>query len=173
LISVPRRVKGIDVVASSGHSAHSVSRRFRKPYQSSYGVPEGTLPYFLAYPLVIGDSDSPAPLNAVAEGYGQHSDDGWTAAPSSPAQILSAHKVVATAVQSREFVGPEGEDTITLIFKDGRPPEQIHNYILTRNTLYVGERHHPEIPVDQLDLIATAQVNRDLGVDFHLPGAAK
>jgi hypothetical protein len=56
-----------------------------------------------------------------------------------------------------------------LIFKDGRPPMQIHNYLLTRDTLFVGDRHPSEIPVDQLDLGETAKVNRAAGVDFRLP----
>jgi len=63
-----------------------------------------------------------------------------------------------------------GEDTVTLIFKDGRPAEKIHNYILTGTTLYVN--HHADIPVDELDLAATMKVNRDAGVDFHLPVSA-
>jgi hypothetical protein len=65
----------------------------------------------------------------------------------------------------------EGQETVTLIFKDGRPPEQIHNYLLTRTTLYVGDVPHRDIPTAQLDLAATAKVNHDAGVDFHLPVA--
>jgi hypothetical protein len=171
-IAVPRRVNGIDVGAFSGRSTHVGLRRYRSSYQPSYargtayGVTGGPLPYFLAYPVVIGDSDSPAPQTTVAEGYGQQPDEhAWPAAPSSPTRIAS--------VQSRQSVDLDSEDAVTLIFKDGRPPELIHNYILTRSTLYVGERHHPDIPVDQLDLVATAQVNRDAGIDFHLPDAHK
>ena len=58
---------------------------------------------------------------------------------------------------------------MTLIFKDGRPTLQIHNYMLTRTTLYVQDQHLREIPVDQLDLVAMAKVNQDAGVDFQLP----
>jgi hypothetical protein len=65
------------------------------------------------------------------------------------------------------------EDAVTLIFKDGRPPEQIHNYALTRTTLYVRDQHHRDIPVDQLDLAATAKVNHDAGVDFQLPATTR
>jgi len=46
---------------------------------------------------------------------------------------------------------------------------QIHNYLLTRDTLFVGDRHPSEIPVDQLDVGETAKVNRAAGVDFRLP----
>jgi hypothetical protein len=60
---------------------------------------------------------------------------------------------------------------VTLIFRDGRPAEQIHNYILTRSTLFVGDGQRREIPTDQLDLAATAKANQDAGMDFRLPDA--
>jgi hypothetical protein len=138
----------------------------------SFGFPGATLPYFLAYPVDIGDSDSPAQPDSVAEGYAQQTDEqGSPAIPSSPSQAASI--VLPASVQPRPSADSDSDDAVTLIFKDGRPPEQIHNYILTRKTLYVGERHHPEIPVDQLDLIATAQVNHDAGIEFRLPDARK
>ena len=43
---------------------------------------------------------------------------------------------------------------VTLVFKDGRPSEQIHNYLLTRTTLYVQDQHRRDIALDQLDLSA-------------------
>jgi hypothetical protein len=64
---------------------------------------------------------------------------------------------------------PTPEDAVTIIFKDGRPPEQIHNYALTRTMLYVRDRHHADIPVDQIDLAATKKANQDSGADFALP----
>jgi hypothetical protein len=67
----------------------------------------------------------------------------------------------------------ESEDAVTLIFKDGRPPEQIHNYALTRTTVYVirdGRRH--DIPVSDLDLAATERANHDAGISFQLPHTA-
>ncbi len=68
---------------------------------------------------------------------------------------------------------PLSEDAVTLIFKDGRPPEQIHNYVLTRTTLFVGDQRRRAIPTDQLDLVATARVNQEAGVDFQLPEAPR
>jgi len=58
---------------------------------------------------------------------------------------------------------------VTLVFKDGRPAEQIHSYILTRTTLYVRDQHHRDIPIDQLDLAATQRLNHDAAVDFQTP----
>lgn len=65
------------------------------------------------------------------------------------------------------------EEAVTLIFKDGRPPEQIHNYVLTQATLYIGEPHRRDIPIDQLDVVATVKANREAGVDFQLPGTSQ
>jgi hypothetical protein len=70
---------------------------------------------------------------------------------------------------ARPAPAPASEEAVTLIFKDGRPPEQIHNYLLTRSTLYVGDQLRRAIPTDQLDLVATAKANQEAGVDFQLP----
>ena len=66
---------------------------------------------------------------------------------------------------------PGAEAVVTLVFKDGRPSEQIHNYMLTSRTLSVLDQRRRDIPVDQLDLVATARVNREAGVDFSVPAA--
>jgi hypothetical protein len=63
----------------------------------------------------------------------------------------------------------ESGESVTLVFKDGRPSEQIHNYILSRTTLSVLDQHRQDIPVDALDLAATQKANREAGVDFRLP----
>jgi hypothetical protein len=57
---------------------------------------------------------------------------------------------------------------VTLVYKDGRT-EQIHNYMLTRTTLYVQDQQRREIAIADLDLDATAKVNRDAGGDFQIP----
>jgi hypothetical protein len=67
---------------------------------------------------------------------------------------------------------PSSADAVTLVFKDGRPPEQIHNYLATSKTLTVIDgNHHREIPVADLDVSATVKANRETGVGFQLPGA--
>ena len=60
-------------------------------------------------------------------------------------------------------------NAVTLVFKDGRPAETIHNYALTRTTLYVTDTRRREIPVASLDLEATEKANRAAGVQFQLP----
>jgi len=59
--------------------------------------------------------------------------------------------------------------SVTLVFKDGRPNEQISNYVLTSKTLSVFDLPRRDIPVNQIDLGATARVNREAGVEFALP----
>lgn len=66
----------------------------------------------------------------------------------------------------------ENPETVTLIFNNGQPPEQIQNYLATSTTLTVidGTRHR-DIPVAELDIPATIKANHAAGVDFSLPAA--
>ena len=61
---------------------------------------------------------------------------------------------------------PSSAPPVTLIFKDGRPPEQIYNYLLTANTLTVLDQNRRDIPVSQIDVDATAKANLQAGVTF-------
>lgn len=61
------------------------------------------------------------------------------------------------------------EDAVTIVFKDGRPSEQIRNYALTRTALYITTGHVRTIPIDQIDIFATEAINEKAGLDFHLP----
>ena len=63
---------------------------------------------------------------------------------------------------------------LTLVFNDGRPPEKVNSYVLTGTSVFIAENGHQRvIPVADLNLRATIQQNREAGVDFELPGAAK
>jgi len=143
------------------------ARRYRRPYLSIYGagVPNVVPGWLGAYPFGYSDTtssdDSQTSQNSAAEG----SD----AQPAEPYQPPPLEPYQPSSDLSRPSPAPGSEVTVTLIFKDGRPPEQIHNYLLTRTTLYVGDPYHRDIPTSQLDLAATAKVNHDAGVDFHLP----
>jgi hypothetical protein len=154
------------------------SSPFRRPYYShyrpiyyGYGVPIWAPPYFLSSPGDAGYDDSDTAENTGSPGYDSPGYDDqadnqepppWPGVPyaAPPARPSSAR-------------ASDNEETVTLIFRDGRPPEEIHNYILTRGTIYVGDQYHRQIPIDQLDLGATVQVNRDLGVDFRLPNGSR
>jgi hypothetical protein len=102
---------------------------------------------------------------ATPENYVEQPSAQYQPAPEEPAQPSTA--------AFAQTVSPTLYDSaaVTLVFKDGRPPEKIHNYALTRTTLYVTDTHHREIPVADLDLAATEKANRVAGVSFQLPHA--
>jgi hypothetical protein len=79
--------------------------------------------------------------------------------------------VPAPSAPQMQYV-PGSSDTVILIYKDGRPPEQIQNYLATRSTLTIldGGRRRT-VPLSDLDLTATIRANRQTGVDFRLPTA--
>jgi hypothetical protein len=139
------------------------------PYRA--GIPYvvagyGLGPYFPGYPDYGGSDDSAAtPGNASDDASG-----GYDAEPPDQGQLGPYQP---TSDMTRPAPVPPSEEAVTLIFKDGRPPEQIHNYLMTRTTLYVGDQHHNAIPMDELDLVATAKVNQDAGVEFQLPNASR
>jgi hypothetical protein len=68
---------------------------------------------------------------------------------------------------------PASEAPVTVVFKNGRPPERIHNYLLTPTMLMVLDQHRQDIPVDQIDLNATARLNLEAGVEFSLPSRSQ
>jgi hypothetical protein len=76
------------------------------------------------------------------------------------------------APESRVPSTAANPETVTLIFNNGQPPEQIQNYLATHTTLMVfdGTRRR-EIPVAELDVPATIKANRAAGIDFSLPAA--
>jgi hypothetical protein len=155
--------------------------RYRRPYsrsytfRSGYGVNGWVAPGYLGYldSGLYDDSSAGAPQPDYPDSY----EDAAPAPPSEQAENEPEDR--PAPVFRRAYVRPQPEpdpapDTaVTLIFKDGRPSEQIHNYMLTRTTLYVQGQHLRQIPVDQLDLDATSKVNMDAGIDFRLPSAAR
>jgi hypothetical protein len=116
-------------------------------------------PYSLGYPDDSDYGDLPVAPSDASGGY-----DGQPAPP---------YHYQPASDQSHLSPAPGSEDAVTLVFRDGRPPERIHNYLLTRTTLYVLDQHHRNIPTDLLDLAATANVNHEAGIDFQLPGTPK
>jgi hypothetical protein len=66
---------------------------------------------------------------------------------------------------------PDPQPATTLIFNDGRRQIQVHNYALIGDTLYgLDTGANQEIPLSELNLRATIEVNRKAGVDFAVPG---
>src|ERR1017187_1801733 len=160
--------------------------RYRRPYLPAYGLGFGygssgwwdtNYPgYFDSglYGSSYDDSDSgyAAPAAAPADaapapyypgGYGPQPTEQAEAGPDSDYR----------PVYQRPQPEPAPENAVTLVFKDGRPTEEIHNYMLTRTTLYVQGERLREIAVADLDLAATEKANREAGVVFRLPDGGR
>jgi len=147
-------------------SAYSGTHSYRRPYFWPRPVgPYTAWPGWVSlgypgYPDTASYYD-PASLPSYAGPYDSQ--------PPYETQAPPAYSSSAPANVSPSSPAPQEGEAVTLVFKDGRPSERIHNYLLTRTTLYVRDQHHRDIPLDQLDLAATQKVNRDAGVDFQLP----
>ncbi len=82
------------------------------------------------------------------EGYAAPVGDAGSAAPAVPDQFL------------------------TVIFKNGRAPIKVRNYLMTAKALTdLDSQHYEQIPLDQIDLAATERLNSAAGIDFQVPGA--
>jgi hypothetical protein len=123
------------------------------PDDSSYGDQSQSSP---AYQDV--NAQAPPPDNGYDESYGQ--------APPPPRAAYQQQAPPPAAI-------PDQPET-TLLFKDGRPPQQVQNYAVTSTTLYVldGERRRA-IPLDEIDVPQTEKTNRDAGLDFEIPAGAE
>ena len=158
--------------------------RYRQPYLPAYGAGFGYGASgwwdanYPGYDFDSGFDESPyddsgyndsgyaAPAAAPADAAGYY-PGGYGPQPTEQAEAAPPSDY--RPVYQRPQPEPAPEDAVTLVFKDGRPAEEIHNYVLTRTTLYVQEQRLREIAVADLDLAATEKANREAGVDFRLP----
>jgi hypothetical protein len=166
----------------SGGGSHSLARPnnyrhgagyYRRPYplRYPYGVPYIGAGWISAndwgYPDSTPYDNSDAASNYASEYAAPPADQ---ESPPSVAPPYSNYVEPPHDTESPHVAPPPAnEDAVTLIFKDGRPLEQIHNYAMTRTTLYVLDARHRDIPLDQLDLVATKKANHEAGIDFSLP----
>jgi hypothetical protein len=132
-------------------------------------------PGWLGYPYTIdpgffdwGDSDNSAYDQAGAapdypapeyppfypgEDYGRPGDEPAAAGPAFPAAP---------------------EQPLTVIFKSGRAPMKVQNYMMTATVLTdLDPQHYEQIPLDQIDQAETLRVNSAAGVEFQVPGASR
>ena len=72
--------------------------------------------------------------------------------------------------QPREEEGDAVGPATALVFRD-QHVEEVRNYAIAGGTLWVLNDHQAgkKIPITQLDLVATAKMNDDRGVDFQVP----
>jgi hypothetical protein len=103
-------------------------------------------------------------------GYGMNSN-APSPYPAQDAAPADQQPAAPEPTPSRQSYGaaPLRQSTITVIFKDGRPPEQIHNFLLTSTTLTVLDQHYREIPLKDVNIAATEATNRAAGVEFRVP----
>jgi len=150
-----------------GHSHPAPGNGHRSYYSRGVYLVPGWLNYGYGYGYA-GDSgyyeDQAPASDANAEAPLPDAGDQEAYAPLPPRPTYQAEGSSAPDLQE--------QPQVTLLFKDGRPPQQVTNYAVTQTTLYVldGARRR-EIPLDQIDLPLTVRTNRAAGVDFEVPVA--
>jgi hypothetical protein len=168
---------------------HNHRPPYSSPYRNRYGYPFGASGIGYTPWLGLGYWDYP---DNYASSYDDSSASSYPAAPyydgydpqseqqSDPQYEQPSPDLQYEGQQPRPYYQPASsapqpapppQIAVTLIFKDGRPSEQIHNYILSRGAISILDQRPRQIPIDQLDLAATVKTNREAGVDFRLPNA--
>jgi hypothetical protein len=78
------------------------------------------------------------------------------------------------AASSASTPSPLSSKPLTVIFKGGRTPEKMQNYMVTSTALTnLDGEHFEKIPLDQIDVAATQQANRSSGIDFQVPASSR
>ncbi len=154
--------------------------RYREPYRSAFAF--GGLPWYgpwlnLWGPDFLDDPDDSAYDNGAITPYApDYGGQGYDYPPSDQDQMApptNYQPFYGTQQPDPRSNAPVNEEAVTLIFKDHRPNQVIHNYLLTGTTLTVWDRNPRNIPVNEIDIAATEKTNREAGVDFYLPGDFK
>ncbi len=150
----------------------------------SYGYP-----YWLGYPYLVGpgfydwgdtdsgDTEQPSAYDQGGYGYDQsgtapayppaYPEEGYRT-PYQPPAGQSADPAPAAASV------PLSNQPLTVIFKDGRAPVKMQNYMMTSKVLTdLDPRRYELIPLDQIDVAATQWTNNAAGVSFRIPSPAR
>jgi hypothetical protein len=168
-------------------------RQFQNWYVSTY-------PNWPGYPYLIdpnfynlglydwGDSDNSAPgsyesVSSQPGSYepGSYESGNYESDQSGPAPVYpppypdqgyyASNRQLAAAAPSASSAP---EQSLTVIFKSGRAPIEVQNYLMTAKVLTdLDSEHYEQIPLDQIDLAATQNFNRAAGVDFQIPAASR
>ncbi|MGB8011938.1 MAG: hypothetical protein WCF68_10020 [Terriglobales bacterium] len=72
-------------------------------------------------------------------------------------------------VEARNHPKADAEPATALVFRD-QHVEEVHNYAIAGDTLWVLNDQAKKIPLAQLDVPATIKMNDERGVDFQVPG---
>jgi hypothetical protein len=160
----------------SQHGWNHSHNRYRHPYDRVVFV-NGVWPswgwgYPFIWPSIFNDSDNydPQPAsNYAAPQPSYDSNSPYLAQPEDHAGPAPRENISSSPYDGAQSLPSASRTPVTLVFKDGRPPEQIQNYLLTSRTLTVLDQHRRDIPVDQIDLDATSKANLQAGVEFSVP----
>jgi hypothetical protein len=164
---------------SNGDLFAARRRSFRNWFVYSYPAWPG-----YGYPYVIDpgfydwdDSDNSGYVQNDAAPYDPavFPDDGYGAPGETPQQGFPRESAQG---QQRAFAEPPvpsaSEQALTVIFKSGRDPVKMQNYMTTAKVLTdLDSRHYEQIPIDQIDVVATQWANSAVGVRFEVPGASR
>ena len=149
------------------------------PY--AYGYGDYLVPNFVGYPFGLDpgfnsdDFDQSEQSSAPQPGANAGEEPQNYAEEPPPSPPLAAPQG-AGDVYRPPYSGPVSTQPVrpqpatALVFMDGRPNEEVHNYVLTGTTLYdLDGDTRKEIPLSELNVPATVERNRAAGVDFNLP----
>ena len=156
-----------------------------------------TFQYWSGYPYLLNpnfynlglydwnDSDNSAPSSYEPSSYEPSSDESASSQPGSypsdqgydqngpapdyppyPNQGYYPPNQIASAATG----APASTQPLTVIFKSGRSPIEIQNYLITAKVLTdLDSQHYEQIPLDEINLAATQNFNKVAGVDFQVP----
>ena len=167
----------------------------RRQFQNWYA---NTYPYWSGYPYLLNpnfynlglydwsDSDNSAPgsyesdnsqpgsyISDQAPGSDEYAQ---TYDPSNPAPDYPPYpnQGYAAPNQIASAATPSPAQPLTVIFKSGRSPIEIQNYLMTSRVLTdLDPEHYEQIPLDEINLAATQNFNKVAGVDFQVPIASR
>jgi len=128
-----------------------------------------------------GDSDSAADdgSGAVPDYLSQNPDSGYGAADGAPQNGYPEEMPPWNAQVQRPAAAVDSaslapEQALTVIFKSGRAPVKMQNYMMTAKVIFdLDNQHYEQIPIDEIDISATQLINGAAGVGFQIPSASR
>ncbi len=121
------------------------------------------------------DDENDASAGDPGYSYGDGSEAGPPNDPGYPGDYGDApafrpqYAPYAYGAGDTQYSSPPEESGVMLLFKDGRPPLQVHNYLLSRSRIVVLDGAPREIPMGQIDVAGTEKANLEAGTDFQFP----
>jgi hypothetical protein len=152
---------------------------YNYPNWLGYGYPYLIDPGFYDW----DDSDNSAPDNsayaqsgAIPDYPAPYPDYGYGAPGETPYPPETPPAIAQ--YRQRAFAGPAAPSApaqaLTVIFKSGRAPVKMQNYMMTAKVLTdLDSRHYEQIPIDQIDVLSTQWANSAVGVRFEIPCASR